>query len=146
METFSVLSLMLGFYFGGEINMHRFIPIALLALFSIAFFASPAEDSAGTLRHVVAFKFKPDAEQSQIDQVVDEFRALRNSIDTIVSFETGTNVSPEKLNKGFTHCFVLTFRNEKDRDAYLVHPAHQAFGKLVGPVVDDVFVIDFLAE
>ena len=126
--------------------MHRFIPIALLALFSIAFFASPAEDSAGTLRHVVAFKFKSDVEPSQIAEVVDEFRALRNSIDAIVSFETGTNVSPEKLNKGFTHCFVLTFRNEKDRDAYLVHPAHKAFGQSLGPVLDDVLVIDFWAE
>ncbi len=126
--------------------MHRFIPIALLALFSIAFFASPAEESAGTVRHVVAFKFKANTDQSQIDKVVDEFGNLKNSIDTIVSFETGTNISPENLNKGFTHCFILTFRNEKDRDAYLVHPAHKAFGKLVGPVVDDVFVIDFLAE
>jgi len=126
--------------------MHRFIPIALLALFSIAFFASPAEEAAGTLRHVVAFKFKADADQRQIDKVVEEFRRLKNSIDTIVSFETGTNNSPENLNKGFTHCFILTFKNEKDRDAYLVHPAHKAFGKLVGPVVDDVFVIDFWAD
>ena len=126
--------------------MHRFIPVALLALFSIAFFASPTEDSSGTLRHVVAFKFKPTADQKQIDKVVEAFRNLRDSIDTIVSFEAGTNVSPEGLNKGFTHCFILTFRNEKDRDAYLVHPAHKEFGELVGPLLADVFVVDFWAD
>jgi Stress responsive A/B Barrel Domain len=38
---------------------------------------------------------------------------------------------------------VLTFKSEQDRDAYVVHPEHKAFGKLVGPLLDDVFVIDF---
>jgi len=60
--------------------------------------------------------------------------------------EWGTNNSPENLNKGFTHGFVLTFKTEKDRDAYLVHPDHKAFGKLVGGVLADVFVLDFLAK
>ena len=26
---------------------------------------------------------------------------------------------------------------------YLVHPDHKAFGKALGPVLEDVFVIDF---
>ena len=60
--------------------------------------------------------------------------------------EWGTNVSPEKHDKGFTHCFILSFKNEKNRDAYLVHPAHKAFGRLLGPVMEDVFVIDFWTE
>jgi hypothetical protein len=47
------------------------------------------------------------------------------------------------LDKGFTHGYILTFRSEKDRDAYLVHPEHQAFVDIVKPVVADVFVIDF---
>jgi hypothetical protein len=38
---------------------------------------------------------------------------------------------------------VLTFASEKDRDDYIVDPAHKEFGKLVGPVIADVFVIDF---
>jgi Stress responsive A/B Barrel Domain len=40
----------------------------------------------------------------------------------------------------------VTFKTAEDRDAYLVHPAHKEFVKLVGPIVDDVFVIDFWAE
>jgi hypothetical protein len=41
---------------------------------------------------------------------------------------------------------VLSFKSEKDRDTYIEHPEHKAFGKLVGPVLDDVFVIDFWSK
>ena len=33
--------------------------------------------------------------------------------------------------------------NEVLRDAYLTHPEHRAFGRVLGPVLDEVFVIDF---
>jgi hypothetical protein len=95
------------------------------------------------LRHVVSFKFKDTASETQIKEVVDSFRALKSKITEIKSFEWGTNNSPEKLNKELTHCFILTFKSEKDRDAYLVHPAHKAFGGSLGPILADVMVIDF---
>ena len=40
-------------------------------------------------------------------------------------------------------CRILTFASEADRDAYLKHPDHVAFGKLLRPVLGDVFVVDF---
>lgn len=95
------------------------------------------------VNHVVAFKFKDTASAEQIREVEDAFAALPGKIREIKSFRSGTNISPEKLDKGFTHGFLLTFKSEKDRDAYLVHPDHKAFGALVGPVLADVFVIDF---
>ncbi len=100
----------------------------------------------GKLVHVVAFKFKPTATQLEIDALVDAFRALPGKVKQIASFEWGTNVSPEQHDKGFTHAFILTFKSDKDRDEYLVHPDHKAFGKLVGPVVADVFVVDYWAS
>jgi hypothetical protein len=110
---------------------------------------SPAPARAakrGNLVHMVAFKFKPEAGAEKIREVERAFAALPGKIPQIRSFEWGTNVSPEKLDKGFTHGFILTFDNAADRDAYLVHPAHKAFGELVGPVLADVFVIDFHAR
>ena len=97
----------------------------------------------GRVMHVVSLKFKPEATPAQIQEVEQAFRGLKTKIPQIRSLEWGTNVSPEHLNKGFTHAFVLTFRNDKDRDAYLVDPAHKAFGQLLHPVLADVFVIDF---
>jgi stress responsive alpha/beta barrel protein len=100
----------------------------------------------GKLLHVVSFKFKESATKEQIKQVEDSFRGLKKKIKEIKEYQWGTNVSPEKHDKGFTHGFILTFNTEKDRDAYLVHPDHKEFGKALGPVLADVFVIDFWAQ
>lgn len=102
-----------------------------------------SEERNGLLRHVVAFKFEEDATQAQIDQVVEDFAALEEKIPFIIDFEWGTNVSPEGHDKGFTHCFILTFKTAADRDAYLPHPAHKEFGESLGGLLDDVFVIDY---
>lgn len=115
--------------------------IAILILTLGLAFASSAAD--GKLHHVVSFKFKDTASKEQIKQVEDAFRDLKKKIKEIQTYEWGTNVSPEKHDKGFTHAFILTFKSDKDRDAYLVHPDHKAFGKIVGPVLADVFVVDF---
>ena len=95
------------------------------------------------LRHVVLFKFKDDAKPEQVKQVEDAFRKLPSQIKEIKDFEWGTNNSPENLNQGLTHCFFLSFESEKDRDAYLPHPAHKKFGTLLGPYFDKVIVLDY---
>lgn len=102
-----------------------------------------ADKPERVLRHVVIFKFKADVTPEQIREVETAFRALPKKIDAIHDFEWGTDVSPEKLSKGFTHCFFVTFRDEKGRDEYLPHPAHKQFVDLVKPRLDDVFVIDY---
>jgi hypothetical protein len=94
----------------------------------------------------VCFKFKSTAKPEDIQKVEAAFQQLRSKIPQVASLEWGTNVSPEQRNKGFTHCFLLSFNSDKDRDTYLDHPEHKAFGKIVGPVLDDVFVIDFWAK
>ena len=98
------------------------------------------------LRHVVLFKFKEGTTAQQVKQVEDAFRALPAKINLIRGFEWGTNVSPENLAQGYTHCFLLTFSSDKDRDAYLVHPAHKEFGKLLGPYLDKATVVDFWSQ
>ena len=102
--------------------------------------------AADRLQHVVSFKFKSTATAQDITKVEAAFRALKQSIPQIAAFEWGTNVSKEKKDKGFTHCYILTFKSQQDLDAYIVHPEHKAFGKLVGPLLDDVFVIDFWSK
>jgi hypothetical protein len=103
-------------------------------------------NAAGKLQHVVCFKFKTTATPQDIKKIEEALQALKHKIPQVVSLEWGTNVSKEKRDKGFTHCFVLSFKSEKDRDTYIEHPEHKAFGKIVGPVLDDVFVIDFWSK
>ena len=102
--------------------------------------------SEPVLRHVVCFKFKPETSPAQIAEVEAAFIALKAKIPSISALEWGTNVSPEKHDKGFTHCFLLTFKSAADRDAYLPHPEHKKFGTLLRPVVEDVFVVDYVAQ
>lgn len=99
--------------------------------------------NAGKVRHVVLFKFKDAATPQQIKEIETAFANLPKQIPTIKGFEWGTNISPEGLAQGYTHCFVLTFTNEADRDAYLPHPAHKAFGQSLGPILDKVCVVDY---
>src|SRR5262245_23969062 len=124
------------------------IILMLAVVLAIAFSALAAEKSGSSkkLLHVVAFKFKPEATADQINHVIESFRGLKTKITVIDEFSWGTNISPEKLDKGFTHGFVLSFKSEKDRDTYLEHPDHKAFGKIVRPVLADVFVIDYWAK
>jgi len=95
------------------------------------------------IRHIVCLKFKDEASSKQIREIEQKFPALQESIPGIVSIEWGTNNSPEGLNKNFTHCFIVTFTDEKARSNYLPNPNHQAFVDILKPLLDDVFVIDY---
>lgn len=96
------------------------------------------------VQHVVCFKFKEGTTEAQIAAMEKEFAALKEKVEGMVAFEHGKNNSPEGLHKGFTHCYIATFKNTEARDAYLPHPAHKEFvEKHLKPILEDVFVIDF---
>ena len=95
------------------------------------------------LRHVVLFAFQATADRTAVAEAEAAFAQLPRQIDLIRDYEWGTNVSPEGIAQGFTHCFLLTFASAADRDAYLVHPAHQAFVASLQPVLEKALVIDY---
>ncbi len=102
-----------------------------------------AETATKQLRHVVLFKFKEGTSEATIREVEAAFTALPNKIPEIKGYEWGINNSPEGLEKGFTHCFFLTFDSEAGRAVYLPHPDHKAFGAVLNPHLDDVLVLDY---
>lgn len=125
--------------------MKKMIAFVLLACIGVT--AVSAQKSNGKmLRHVVMFKFKDEATAANVKSVEDAFLLLPGKINTIKDFEWGTNNSPEKLNEGLTHCFFVTFSSEKDRDDYLVDPAHKAFVEVLKPFLDKVVVMDYWAK
>lgn len=119
------------------------IIIIIAAIFATAVFISASQKDSKMLRHVVLFKFKDSATPEQVKEVENAFKSLPSAIKEIKDFEWGTNNSPENLNEGLTHCFLLSFNSEKDRDAYLPHPAHKAFGAILKPYLDKVVVVDY---
>jgi len=102
-----------------------------------------AADKGRVLRHMVLYKFKDGLPQAQIDEVVAAFSALPQKIDTIVGFERGTNTSSEGKSQGLTHAFVVTFRDQQGLDAYLKHPAHLDYVKVVQDKREKVVVFDY---
>jgi len=118
----------------------------ILLLMSTSFSQAQGNKSnAKVLRHVVLFKFTDSSKPDEIKKVEDAFRALSGKIKLIKDFEWGKNTSPENLNQGLTHCFLVTFASDKDRDDYLVHPDHKAFVDVLKPYLDKVTVIDYWA-
>ena len=112
----------------------------LLAMLATSAFAD------GPVRHVVHFKFKKDADPAAVQKVLEEFAGLKAKIPAVESLEWGKDVSPERMNKGFTHCWIVSFKTEADRDIYLKHAEHQAFVTLLKPVLEEALVVDFIPQ
>ena len=119
--------------------------ISLLLVF-LSFSVGSALAAEAPYRHVVLFKFKDNAAPADVKKVEDAFLALEAKIPQIQDLEWGTNVSPEGLSNGFTHCFLVTFKSKSDLEIYLPHPDHKAFVSVLGPVVDKVLVFDYIAK
>ncbi len=100
----------------------------------------------GPVIHVVHFKFKKEATPEQIKVVTDGFSALKGKISEVESIEWGTDSSPEGLGKGFTHVWIVKFKDAKARDAYLIHPEHKAFVEVLKPILDEPMVVDFVPQ
>ncbi|MCU0797937.1 MAG: Dabb family protein [Akkermansiaceae bacterium] len=95
------------------------------------------------IRHIVCFKFSEKATPEKIAMVEKAFAELPSKIPGIKAYEWGTNISKEGKDKGFTHCFQLTFASQKDLDEYIPHPAHKEFIAKLDGLIADVFVIDY---
>ncbi|KAF8534254.1 hypothetical protein BDD12DRAFT_861372 [Trichophaea hybrida] len=104
--------------------------------------------------HIVAVKL-PSISVQEFQSLHDDFLALKTSCKKpdgstyIRSIRGGLENSPEvaKLNKDYTHAFIVEFECKEDRDYYITQdPMHSEYaGKLLGAVggVEGVLVVDF---
>lgn len=97
------------------------------------------------INHIVMFKFESRYSESEIEAALNQLAVLQTMM---LSFSLGKNMSPEHLNQGFTHAFVMTFRDAQIRDAYLEHPEHKRIAtEVLIPMLEDginsVIVVDY---
>ena len=124
----------------------RFMTLSLLLLCGLVVTAASnlsAEEPAQVLKHIVMYKFKDDLTPAQVEEVVDAFGKMTKQIDTVIGYEHGTNVSQEMKSEGFTHVFVVTFKDEAGRATYLKHPAHDTYVALAKGRREKVIVLDY---
>lgn len=114
----------------------------------VDFFATDSQGTSkteGKLRHVVLFDFKDGTTKESLDAIESKFSSLPGDIPEIAAYEWGTNNSPEGLNDGYSHCFLVSFDDKAGRAVYLPHPSHKEFGGIVRPNVEKVLVFDFVS-
>lgn len=126
-----------------RLTFFAFMTLSTLAVSSLS---ADAGEHTGHFRHVVCFKFKDGTAAEEVSAIEKAFGELRGKIDTIIDYEWGTSDNIEPLNDGFTHCFVVTFKDKKGLETYLPHEAHQAFVAQLKPKLDKVFVFDYTAR
>ncbi|CAN7607602.1 Dabb family protein [Phyllobacterium sp. LjRoot231] len=99
------------------------------------------------IRHCVFLRFRDDVPSSDRQSISRDLETLCAKLPGALTIKSGPNVSPEEgMDKGFSEGFILDFSDASTRDAYLVHPEHQAIaGRIVSSTVgatDGVFVFD----
>lgn len=95
------------------------------------------------IRHFGMFQFKPEITDDQIDECFSEMSGMVGKIPGFVNMEYGPYESPEGLNEGFTHGFIMTFDSPESRDKYLPHPEHERVKEIVVPRLERLVVFDF---
>jgi len=95
------------------------------------------------IKHIALFKFKEGTTDKQVQQTLNELMELSENVPGIEDYVAGLNNSPEGLNKGYTHGFVMTFTDAAARDAYLPHPEHERVKTAVLPLIEDLVILYF---
>ncbi|PSR86510.1 Stress-response A/B barrel domain-containing protein [Actinidia chinensis var. chinensis] len=92
-------------------------------------------------KHLVVAKFK---EGVVVEELLKGMEKLVSEVDVVKSFEWGEDIeSLEMLRQGFTHAFVMTFKNKEDFTAFLSHPKHVEFSATFSTVIEKIVLLDF---
>lgn len=95
------------------------------------------------VQHMVLVKFKPEVTTTRIGELFQLVRSMRRTIPGIEYCDGGPYSSTEGLDRGFTHGFLVTFRDARARDAYLPHPEHAKVRDALLEVIESVIAFDF---
>ncbi|KAL9942345.1 hypothetical protein D7B24_000285 [Verticillium nonalfalfae] len=137
------------------------ILVVVLLLIALGVYLSPLQVhvpydllpsiAMGPITHLVLFQFKEDASSSAIRDATARMLQLKDNCvhptsgtPYIVSAKGGKDNSPEGLQGGITHAFVVEFSSASDRDYYVKEdPVHKAFVKSIEGLVTKAVVVDF---
>lgn len=98
------------------------------------------------IRHIVLIKFQPGVSEDTIGALFQELRTIRDQVAGILDIVSGRSESPEKIERGYMHGFVVDFKDWDALENYQTHPDHKTLGaKLVENAVgglDGILVLD----
>lgn len=88
------------------------------------------------VKHAVLLRLRRDVPATQVTEVFAALDQLRQKIPGLLDFSGGPYSSPEGLNRGFTHGFIMTFADEPSRNTYLSHPDHEVVKQRILAILD----------
>jgi hypothetical protein len=95
------------------------------------------------VKHIVYFGFKQDASPVAINQHMEMFAALANTISGITDYSAGHTFKVDyesTADYDVLHC--VTCESRLALEAYFHHPAHQAFIEANKAIWQDVMVVN----
>ena len=92
--------------------------------------------------HIVLLRFGAEVSPEEIAVLRRDLQALEGTIEGVEAVRWGASTSPEGLERGYTHGFVMRLRDDAARRVYLPHPAHAAVAERIRQLCDDVLVFD----
>lgn len=91
------------------------------------------------IRHIVLIKFKPDVSEMLVAELFTELHQIKDKVPSVASITSGRSESPEKMERGYMHGFVVDLADWDGLQAYQDHPAHKKLGaKLVENAVSGI--------
>ena len=98
------------------------------------------------IRHIVLTKFNSETSEDTIAEIYAGLSKLTEKLPGAHNFTGGRSKSPEQIERGFMHGFVIDFDSWADLETYAKHPEHRALGsQLVDHAVggrDGILVVD----
>lgn len=98
------------------------------------------------IRHIVLTKFTAETPEDKIAEIYGGLSALADKLPGALNFTGGRSESPEQIERGYMHGFVIDFVSWDALQNYAGNPEHQALGgQLVANAVggiDGILVLD----
>ncbi|MDB5242734.1 MAG: Stress responsive alpha-beta barrel protein [Spirosoma sp.] len=96
-----------------------------------------------TIQRIVCFKFKPGTTPLAIQQHMQGFASLKDSIPYILSYQAGATVLADLSQPPeYDVMHYCTYRNEEEIKRYSIHPVHQRFITQNKKIWEKVLVIN----
>ncbi len=96
------------------------------------------------IRHIVLFKFKPEATKKEMENLIIELESLKNNIETIRSIEVARDIGGKHNSCDLV--INALFDSIDDVNAYLAHPAHVKALDSVTKLCEPTYKIDYVTN
>ena len=98
------------------------------------------------IHHIVLIRFQPSVSEAKIADLFSELHQIMGKVPGLLAITSGKSESPEQIERGYMHGFIVDFTDWTALQAYQDHPDHTRLGAgLVAAAqggIDGILVFD----